>query len=149
MASEAGDQSGRHHQHLANSDGGAHDLSVAQEEQARAVFQSGDGMFMLNWPYVLAAARGAVEDGTRPVGRRRHRFARYPRVFPTPQSASLGGVNLAIGAFSKYPDLASNWSTARAFPDNGTQYMLDEGSRRSMPPVTTIRRFATRIRTPT
>ena len=40
------------------------DLSTAQEEQARATFQGDNGMFMVNWPYVLAAARSAVEEGT-------------------------------------------------------------------------------------
>ena len=129
MASEAGTKAADIISTLANSTAAPADLSVAQEEQARAVFQSGDGMFMLNWPYVLAAARGAVEDGTLDqsvvddIG-----FARYPRVFPdTPSRPPLGGVNLAIGAFSKYPDLAKQLVDCASTPDNGTQYMLDEG----------------------
>jgi multiple sugar transport system substrate-binding protein len=64
-----------------------------KEEQARATFQGDNGMFMLNWPYVLAAARSAVEEGTLSqdvvddIG-----WARYPRVFPDkPSQPPLGG----------------------------------------------------------
>jgi len=58
-------------------------------------------MFMLNWPYVLAAARGAAEEGSLPqavvddFG-----WARYPRVYPDqPSAPPLGGANLGIGAY--------------------------------------------------
>ena len=65
-------------------------------------------MFMLNWPYVLAAARSAAEAGTLDqavvddIG-----WARYPRVFADrPSAPPLGGANLGVGAFSKHPDQA-------------------------------------------
>jgi multiple sugar transport system substrate-binding protein len=129
MASEAGTKAAEIVSTLANSQAAPTDLSVAQEEQGRAVFQGDDGMFMLNWPYVLAAARGAVEEGTLDksvvddIG-----FARYPRVFPDIASQPpLGGVNIAIGAFSKYPDEATALVKCLSTPDNGTQYMLEEG----------------------
>ena len=101
----------------------------AQEEQARATFQADQGMFMLNWPYVLAAARSAVEEGTLTqavvddIG-----WARYPRVFADkPSAPPLGGANLAIGAYSKHPDLAvALVECVNALP-KATQYMLDEG----------------------
>ena len=64
MAGEAGTKAAQIVSTLANSQAAPADLSVAQEEQARAVFQTDQGMFMLNWPYVLAAARAAVEEGT-------------------------------------------------------------------------------------
>ena len=32
-------------------------LSTAQEDQARLAFEAGKGAFLLNWPYVYAAAR--------------------------------------------------------------------------------------------
>ncbi len=79
------------------------DMSNASEEQARANFQSEQGMFMVNWPYVLAAARSAAEEGTLAqevvddIG-----WARYPRVSPDrPSAPPLGGANLGVGAYTK------------------------------------------------
>ena len=40
-------------------------LSTAQEDQARLAFEAGKGAFLLNWPYVYAAARTDAE--TNPV----------------------------------------------------------------------------------
>ncbi len=114
---------------LARSSAAAPDLSNAKEENARASFQAEQGGFMLNWPYVLAAARGAAEEGTLDqsvvddIG-----WARYPRVFPDqPSAPPLGGANLGVGAYSHHPDLAAQLiECVNALP-KATQYMLDEG----------------------
>lgn len=114
---------------LARSVAAAPDLSNAQEENARATFQGDSGGFMLNWPYVLAAARGAAEEGTLDqsvvddIG-----WARYPRVFADqPSAPPLGGANLGVGAYSKHQDLAAQLiECVNALP-KATQYMLDEG----------------------
>lgn len=105
------------------------DLATAMEEQGRAVFQSDAGMFMPNWPYVLAAARAAAESGSLApevvddIG-----WARYPRVHADlPSAPPLGGTNLAIGAFSEYPELARDLIACVGTPAGATQYMLDEG----------------------
>jgi multiple sugar transport system substrate-binding protein len=114
---------------LARSSAAASNLSVAQEEQGRAVFQSDQGMFMLNWPYVLAAARTAAEEGTldRSVVDD-IAWARYPRVFADqPSAPPLGGANLAIGAYSRYPELSAALVECVTSLQNATQYMLDEG----------------------
>lgn len=114
---------------LARSSAAAPDLSNAQEETARASFQTDQGGFMLNWPYVLAAARGAAEKGTLDksvvddIG-----WARYPRVFPDrPSAPPLGGANLGVGAYSRHQDLAAKLiECVNALP-KATQYMIDEG----------------------
>ena len=129
LASEAGAKAAEIIGSLARSPAAAADLSTAKEEQARATFQGDNGMFMLNWPYVLAAARSAVEEGTLSqdvvddIG-----WARYPRVFPDkPSQPPLGGANLAIGAYTRHPDLAVQLvECVNALP-KATQYMLDEG----------------------
>ena len=129
LASEAGAKAAEIIGNLARSPAAAADLSTAKEEQARANFQGSNGMFMLNWPYVLAAARSAVEEGTLSqdvvddIG-----WARYPRVFPDkPSQPPLGGANLAIGAYTRHSDLAVQLvECVNALP-KATQYMLDEG----------------------
>jgi multiple sugar transport system substrate-binding protein len=129
IASAAGNKAAEIIGHVARSAVAPADLSTAHEEQARATFQSDQGMFMLNWPYVLAAARGALEQGTLgsavvdDIG-----WARYPRVFPDRASAPpLGGANLAIGAYSKHPELSVALVECVDALHMATQYMLDEG----------------------
>ncbi|MET0475425.1 MAG: extracellular solute-binding protein [Mycobacterium sp.] len=114
---------------LARSSAAAPDLSNAQEENARSIFQTDKGGFMLNWPFVLAAAREAAEEGTLDkavvddFG-----WARYPRVLPDkPSAPPLGGANLGVGAYSNHQDLAAKLiECVNALP-KATQYMLDEG----------------------
>jgi multiple sugar transport system substrate-binding protein len=128
LQSRAGEKAAEIIGNLARSTAPA-DLSTAKEEQGRATFQSDDGMFMLNWPYVLAAARSAVKEGNLPqsvvddIG-----WARYPRVFPDmPSAPPLGGANLGIGNYSKHPDEAVALVECVNTLEKATQYMLDEG----------------------
>jgi multiple sugar transport system substrate-binding protein len=114
---------------LARSSAAPADLSVAQEEQARTAFQSDSGMFMLNWPYVLAAARTAVTEGSLEqsvvddIG-----WARYPRVdADKPSAPPLGGANLAIGAYTRYPEEAADLVQCATSLESSTGYMLAEG----------------------
>ena len=128
LASPAGEKAAEIVGNLARSSAAPVDLSNAAEEQARATFQSEQGMFMLNWPYVLAAARTAAEEGTLDqsvvddIG-----WARYPRVAPDHASAPpLGGANLGVGAYSKHPDQAVALVECINAEPKATQYMLAE-----------------------
>lgn len=128
LASPAGEKAAEIVGNLARSSAAPADLSNAAEEQARATFQSEQGMFMLNWPYVLAAARSAAEEGTLDqavvddIG-----WARYPRVSPDrPSAPPLGGANLGIGAYSEHPDQAVALVECINAEPKATQYMLDE-----------------------
>ncbi len=83
-------------------------FSTAGEEDSRAAFQSGNGGFMVNWPYVWAAFDSAIEEGSLPadfkddVG-----WAPYPRVDAGTETAPpSGGLGLSISAFSARQDLA-------------------------------------------
>ena len=129
MAGPAGDKAAQIVGTLARSQAAPSNLTVAQEEQGRAVFQGNEGMFMANWPYIYAAARTAVQEGTLSqavvddIG-----WARYPRVFADrPSAPPLGGANMAIGAYSKHPELAAQLALCATSVEKATQYMLDEG----------------------
>lgn len=129
LASPAGEKAAEIIGNLGRSPAAPPDLSNAQEEQARAAFQAERGGFMLNWPYVLAAARGAAEEGSLPqavvddIG-----WARYPRVTPDqPSAPPLGGSNLGIGAYSEHPEEAIAMVECVNQLEKATQYMLDEG----------------------
>jgi len=79
------------------------DVLTWHEEEARYAFQNGTSTFMRNWPYAV----GAMSDTSSRVA---GKFA----VSPMPSSgepgghstATLGGAQLAINAYSKAPDAA-------------------------------------------
>jgi trehalose/maltose transport system substrate-binding protein len=74
------------------------------EEEARGVFQSGNALFMRNWPYAWALAQG---DGS-PV-RGRVGIAVLPKGGADgPHSAALGGQQLAVSRYSANPELAAD-----------------------------------------
>jgi multiple sugar transport system substrate-binding protein len=70
------------------------------EDDARLDFQNGGGAFELNWPFVYPAMQEGAPDLARNVG-----WARYPAVDPnTPSRVTIGGVNLAVSKYSRYPE---------------------------------------------
>ena len=82
---------------------------------------------MVNWPYVYGAAQEAVAGGTLDqavlddIG-----WARYPRVDPsTPSRPPLGGIALAIGAYSDHQDQALEAVRCITSADSQQQYMVD------------------------
>lgn len=127
--SEAGAEAARIMSEIASSDVAPAAISTAGEEESRAAFQSDDGGFMVNWPYVWAAFASAEEAGdleegfSDDVG-----WARYPRVLPdTPSATPLGGASLAIGSFTKHPDLAVEAVRCIRSPENQIEHMTVAG----------------------
>lgn len=130
MASPAGDAAAEVVGRLSRSSAAPADLSTAGEEEARSLFQSEDGAFMVNWPYVYGAAREAVETGALDqavlddIG-----WARYPRVDAgRPSAPPLGGINLAIGAFSEQPEAALAAVKCITSVESNAQYMVEAGN---------------------
>ncbi|MBL4785090.1 MAG: ABC transporter substrate-binding protein [Cohaesibacteraceae bacterium] len=73
-----------------------------QEEDARGVWQTGNAVFMRNWPYAYAlgnsadsAVKGKFDVATLPVGKSGDSSA-----------ATLGGWNLAVSKYSKHQEAA-------------------------------------------
>jgi multiple sugar transport system substrate-binding protein len=102
-------------------------LSTADEESTRAAFQGPRGGFMVNWPYVYGAARAAVEAGAlAPAVLEDIGWARFPRVDAgAPSRPPLGGIDLAVGAFSRHPELAVEAVRCLASAESQTAYMID------------------------
>jgi multiple sugar transport system substrate-binding protein len=105
-------------------------MSSAGEEEARSTFQGDRGMFMVNWPYVYGAAKADVESGAvkqsvvDDIG-----WARYPEaVAGEPSKPPLGGINLAIGAYTKHPDQALALVKCLTSLQSNIDYMLDSGN---------------------
>jgi len=74
------------------------------EEEVRGVFQSGNAVFMRNWPYAWALGQGAESPVRGRVG-----VARLPRATGEHgrHAATLGGWSLSVSRYSKHPQLAA------------------------------------------
>ena len=126
---EAGQEAARIMSTIATSSVAPPGLSTAGEEESRAAFQSENGGFMVNWPYVWSAFAAGMEDGTLPadfqddVG-----WTRYPQVIEgTPSATPLGGIGLSIGAYTDEPDAAVEAVRCIRSAENQKAYMLSAG----------------------
>ena len=81
------------------------DVLTWHEEEARFAFQNGNAVFMRNWPYPVAAMSDSAQS----------KVAGKFAVSPMPASgtapnghstATLGGAQLAINAYTEFPDAA-------------------------------------------
>lgn len=73
------------------------------EEESRGVFQSGNAVFMRNWPYAWTLAQG--EDS--PI-RGRVGVSALPAGAGGRSTAALGGWQLAVSRYSRHPGLAAD-----------------------------------------
>jgi trehalose/maltose transport system substrate-binding protein len=74
------------------------------EEESRGVFQSGNAVFMRNWPYAWALANAPDSLIRGKVG-----VAPLPRGGPDGKRvAALGGQQLAVSRYSEHPDIAAD-----------------------------------------
>lgn len=74
------------------------------EEEVRGVFQSGNAVFMRNWPYAWALAQGDDSPVKGKVG-----IVALPKGGPDGQhAAALGGWQLSVSKYSKHPKEAAD-----------------------------------------
>jgi len=127
--SEAGAEAARIMNTIATSSVAPPGLSTAGEEESRAAFQSENGGFMVNWPYVWKAFEAAEEAGVVPEGFRDDvAWTRYPQVIPGEASATpLGGIGLSVGAYSENPEAAVEAVRCLRSPESQKEYMLTAG----------------------
>jgi multiple sugar transport system substrate-binding protein len=117
---------------LAHSPAASPGLPTAVEESTRAEFENGSAAFMVNWPYVFATAKVKAErDPSFRATFADYGWARYPRtVADLPSHPPLGGINLAVGAFTPGPKRALAFEAALCMTSlpNLTYYMATSGT---------------------
>jgi multiple sugar transport system substrate-binding protein len=87
---------------LANSSAADPSLSVQQEDQNRLAMEDGSAAFELNYPFVYPSMQ--MDN---PQLFKHFKWALYPRVLPNiPSHVTIGGIDLAVSAYSAHPDLA-------------------------------------------
>lgn len=128
--SEAGRSAAAIMEKIGSTGVGGPQLSNLDENAAMLEFQSENGGFMVNWPFIYPATKAAVEDGSLDasvlddIG-----WTLYPRVDANQESRPpLGGINLGVGAFSKYPDLAYQAVQCIRAPEKQAAYFLSDGN---------------------
>ena len=72
------------------------------EEEARGVFQSGNAVFMRNWPYAWSLAQSEDSDVRNKVG-----VVKLPHGANGDSAATLGGWNLAVSKYTDSPEIAA------------------------------------------
>jgi multiple sugar transport system substrate-binding protein len=87
---------------LASSVAGDPSLGVQMEDQNRLAMEAGTAAFELNYPYVYPAMKA-----DNPTLFKVFKWAPYPRVYANkPARVTIGGIDLAVSAYSAHPQLA-------------------------------------------
>ncbi|WFM72092.1 ABC transporter substrate-binding protein [Halomonas sp. CKK8] len=73
------------------------------EEEARGIFQSGNAVFMRNWPYAWSLAQSEDSNVRDKVG-----VVKLPSAEGQESAATLGGWNLAVSRYTENPELAAD-----------------------------------------
>jgi trehalose/maltose transport system substrate-binding protein len=130
MVSPAGERTASIIRSIATGGVAGPSMSNADEEATRTDFQSGEGGFMVNWPYVWRAAAAAVDDGSLTkdvvddIG-----WALYPRATAgRPSRPPLGGIDLGVSRWSKHRALGLEAVRCITSAENQRYYFLKEGN---------------------
>ncbi|SFQ18814.1 multiple sugar transport system substrate-binding protein [Amycolatopsis arida] len=89
-------------------------LSNMKEDEVRRAFQSGNGAFELNWPFVYASYAEEKPDELQ-----HFKWTRFPKVGADGQSRStIGGYNLAVSSHSRHKEQAFEAALCLRSPEN-------------------------------
>jgi multiple sugar transport system substrate-binding protein len=105
-------------------------LSTATEDITATGFESEDGGFQVNYPFVYSRALAAVKAGTLDASvPEDYGWALFPRVdADTPSAPPLGGISLGISVSSRYVDLAYAASECITSTENQAYYFVSNGN---------------------
>jgi multiple sugar transport system substrate-binding protein len=121
LDSAAGTEAARIVRKLAGSAAAAADLSVSNEGTVLVPFERRGG-FQVNWTFVYAnyPRGGAVQED---LG-----WARYPRTIANLESKPpIGGINIGIGAYTRYPDRALKAVACITSLENQVRFAVETG----------------------
>ncbi|MFE1437481.1 ABC transporter substrate-binding protein [Streptomyces sp. NPDC058739] len=108
---------------LARSPAGDPSLSNQMEDQNRLAMESGSAAFELNYPFVYPSMKA-----NNPELFKSFRWAPYPRVdADRPSRPTIGGIDLAVSAYSRNPDLAFEAALCLRNRDNQLTAALEGG----------------------
>ncbi|WP_233491450.1 extracellular solute-binding protein [Blastococcus sp. TBT05-19] len=115
---------------VASSDAASPAFSTENEDASATGFESENGGFQVNYPFVYARALGAVEAGSLEASvPEDYGAAVYPRVDPDePAAPPLGGISLGISAFSPDVDLALEAAECITSAENQAFYFVNDGN---------------------
>lgn len=104
-------------------------FSNLDENGAMLRFQQDTGGFMVNWPFVYAATKAATDDGSLdPAVLEDIGWTIYPATEEGMDSAPpLGGINLAVGAFSENQELAFEAIECIRTEEHQSSYFVSDG----------------------
>ncbi|MFF5180006.1 ABC transporter substrate-binding protein [Micromonospora sp. NPDC000316] len=98
-------------------------FSNATEDPVRLEFQSGNGAFQVNWPFVYPALQEANPELAKQVG-----WARMPGIDAnTPSRVTIGGFNLAVSSYSKHPELSFEAARCLRSPEHQKFSAINDG----------------------
>ncbi|HVL58186.1 MAG TPA: ABC transporter substrate-binding protein [Burkholderiaceae bacterium] len=99
---------------LATSPAADRALANAREDQARIGFESGGSSFMINYSFVWPSAQRNVPQWADRIG-----WARWPAVVDgVPSRVAVGGYNLGVSAFSRWPQQAMDAAACIGAPQH-------------------------------
>ena len=130
LDSPAAEEAARIMSTIADAGLGGPALSTAGEDESVAAFENGSAGFMVNWPFVWPRAASAVEGGTLQQSVvDDYGWALYPQTAAgQPSAPPYGGINLAVGAFSRHPDLAYAATECITSAENQSYYFTTNGN---------------------
>jgi multiple sugar transport system substrate-binding protein len=130
LESAAGLEAGEVMKRVATSGAVGPGFSTSNEDDSATQFESADGGFMVNWPFVWPRATTAVEAGTLDASvPADYGWALYPRVdADKPAAPPFGGINLGVGAFSKHTGLAYQAAECITSDANQAYYFTTNGN---------------------
>jgi multiple sugar transport system substrate-binding protein len=100
-------------------------VTTYKEEESRRAFEAGNATFMRNWPYAYSLGKESKIANDFDVGN-------FPSFGGATAASVLGGINLAISAYSKNPDAAAAFITYATGPEVQKTNFLES----SAPPAT-------------
>jgi multiple sugar transport system substrate-binding protein len=130
LETEQGRESARIIREIADKNLAGPAFSTEGEDASRALFESGDASFMVNWPFVWPAGSDAVKSGAMEQSvLDDYGWTQYPGVSDGEKSRPpFGGITLGVGAFSKYKDQAFDAIQCIVQPDNQKYYFITNGN---------------------